>query len=82
MQEIGITQADFHTYTLRNDKLIARSNPSLGSSTSVMNKGTKFTFNKSLFVENSTFIYLSRNEIEKGAKRCKQSLLKIWTQST
>ena len=69
MQEIGIKKADFRTYTLRKeDNMIARSNPSLGYATSVKNKGMKFTFNKSFFVDDAAFLFLLRDDIEKGAK--------------
>ena len=48
--------------------MIARSNPRLGSATKVKNKGTKFTFNKSFFVDDAALLFLSRDDIEKGAK--------------
>ena len=73
MKKINIKKADFKAYTLRKtDGLIARSNPSLGKATRVTNKGTRFSFTKSFFVDDAALLFLRRTDIEKGGKLAKE----------
>ena len=43
-------------------------NPSLSKATNVKNEGTKSEFNKSFYVDDAAFIFLLREDIERGGK--------------
>ena len=67
MRKANIKQADFRSYKRRKDGKFQH-NPSLSKATDVKNKGTEFNFDKSFYVDKAAFIFLSRDDIERGGK--------------
>ena len=67
MRKANIKQADFRSYKRRKDGKFQH-NPSLSKATDVKNKGTEFNFDKSFYVDDAAFIFLSRDDIERGGK--------------
>ena len=67
MRKANIKQADFRSYKRRKDGMFQH-NPSLSKATNVKNEGTEFKFDKSFYVDDAAFIFLSRDDIEKGGK--------------
>ena len=43
-------------------------NPSLSKATNVKNEGMKFNFDKCFYVDDAAFVFLSRDDIERGGK--------------
>ena len=67
MHKANIKQTDFRSYKRRKDGMFQHS-PSLSKATNVKNEGTKFEFDKSFYVNDATFIFLSREDTERGGK--------------
>ena len=67
MRKANIKQTDFRSYKRRKDGMFQH-NPSLSKATNVKNEGTKFEFDKSFYVDDAAFIFLSREDMERGGK--------------
>ena len=67
MHGANIKQTNFRSYKKRKDGMLQH-NPSLSKATNVKNEGTKFEFDKSFYVDNAAFIFLSRDDIQRGGK--------------
>ena len=67
MRKANIKQADFRCYKRRKDGM-TQYNPSLSKATNVNNEGMKFKFDKSFYVDDAAFTFLTRNDIERGGK--------------
>ena len=67
MRKANIKQTDFRSYKKRKDGMFQH-NPSLSKATNVKNEGTKFKFDRSFYVNDAAFIFLSREDIKKGGK--------------
>tara|TARA_B110001450_G_C17445426_1_gene409725 strand:- start:306 stop:695 length:390 start_codon:yes stop_codon:yes gene_type:complete len=63
----NIKQTDYRCYKRRKDGKFQH-NPSLSKATNVKNEGMKLKFNKSFYVDDAAFIFLSRDDIERGGK--------------
>ena len=63
----NIKQTDFRSYKRRKDGMFQH-NPSLSKATNVKNEGTKLKFDRSFYVDDAAFIFLSREDIERGGK--------------
>ena len=68
MRKANIKQTDFRSCKRRKKDGMFQHNPSLSKATNVKNEGTKFEFDKSFYVDDATFIFLSREDIERGGK--------------
>ena len=67
MRKANIKQTDFRSYKRRKDGMFQH-NPSLSKATNVKNEGTEFKFDRSFYVDDAAFIFLSREDIERGGK--------------
>ena len=67
MRKANIKQIDFRSYKRRKDGMFQH-NPSLSKATNVKNEGTEFKFDRSFYVDNAAFIFLLREDIERGGK--------------
>ena len=63
----SIKQTDFRSYKRQKDGMF-QNNPSRSKAKNVKNEGTKFEFDRSFYVDDAAFIFLSREDIEKGGK--------------
>ena len=67
MRRVNIKQADYRCYKRRKDGKFQH-NPSLSKETNVKEEGMQFNFDKSFYVDDAVFVFLSRDHIERGGK--------------
>ena len=67
MHRANIKQTDYRCYKRQKDGKFQH-NLSLSKATNVNNEEMKFKFHKSFYVDNAAFIFLSRDDMERGRK--------------